>query len=77
VAGVFFTGDCRHSAVSTDGPDQASPGPLVSLLLVAAAGLLVLYAAGIVVTDLAFAVAGPLTSLLAVAVVALWVRGYP
>lgn len=72
-----------HSArsptvVSTDRPEpeQAGPGPLVSVLLVAAAGLLVLYAAGLVVTDLAFSVAGPLTSLLAVAVVALWVRGY-
>ncbi len=70
--------DRPPSVVSTDGPDpeQASPGPLVSVLLVAAAGLLVLYGAGLVVTDLAFSVAGPLTSLLAVAVVALWVRGY-
>lgn len=63
-------------AVSTDGSDPASPGPLVSAVLVAVAGLVVLYAVGAVVTDLAFAVAGPLTSLLSVAVVALWVRGY-
>lgn len=64
--------------VSTDSPtaEQAGPGPLVSVLLVAAVGLLVLYGAGLVVTDLAFAVAGPLTSLLGIAVVALWVRGY-
>ncbi len=62
--------------MSTDGSDPASPGPLVSAVLVAVAGLVVLYAVGAVVTDLAFAVAGPLTSLLSVAVVALWVRGY-
>jgi hypothetical protein len=68
----------RLSVVSVDGLDSEAdaPGPIASALLAAVAGLLLLFLAGFLVTDRAFVVAGPLTSLLVVAVVTLWVRDY-
>ena len=75
----------RLSVVSVDGLDSdldgldseaGAPGPIASALLAAVAGLLLLFLAGFLVTDRAFVVAGPLTSLLVVAVVTFWIRDY-
>lgn len=74
--------------MSSDGPTTApgdggsapdydsDPDPVAALLLLTAAGLVVLYAGGLLVTDWLLTLAGPFTSLLVVGSVALWIRGY-
>lgn len=68
--------DVSSAGSPTTETAAAAPDPVTSVLLLTAAGLVVLYVGGLFVTDWLLTLAGPFTSLLLVGAVGLWIRGY-